>query len=230
MSTGPATDRPRRLGRPPKTAGRDTRAALVEAALELFARHGYAGTSVRAIAHATELSESVLYRHFANKQAIFSEVLRQAGVGLFESQRALIDPALAATDPAGFLRELARRMLAVWQEPRTRLLTSVVVRAVGDTQAQVTAAFEAAATEMSGLIARWIDAGLIPPDRGTPHQLAWELFAPAAFVRLLYLHADADPRTVRQGQELVLRHAEFFIARVLPAAAPGPDDPGGSDE
>lgn len=219
MTSESGHTRGRRLGRPPKSDGRDTRAALVEASLQLFARRGYAGTSVRAIAEATGLSESALYRHFPNKQAIFEEVLFQGGAGLFNSQRALLDTALAAGDPAGFLRSLAERMVAVWQEPRNRLVTSVLVRAIGETHLQVISTFETARREMSGLIAGWIRAGLIPADRGSPDQLAWELFAPAAFVRLLYLHADADPQTVRAGQDLVRRHAEFYIARVVSAAA-----------
>ncbi|SEG21504.1 DNA-binding transcriptional regulator, AcrR family [Nonomuraea solani] len=217
MSTEP--QRPRRPGRPPKSEAQDTKGALIEAALDLFARHGYGGTSVRAIAQATGLSESVLYRHFANKQAIFEEVLFQAGVGLFESQRAQVDPALAAHDPAAFLRALARNLVTAWTEPRNRLLTSVLVRAIGDSHLQVISTFKTAQEEMSHLIAHWIGAGLIPPDRGRPDQLAWELFAPAAFVRLLYLHAEADPDTQRAGHELVLAHAEFFIARVLPTSA-----------
>jgi AcrR family transcriptional regulator len=218
MDSEPQRRPNRRLGRPPKAERRDTRNALIEAATELFARHGYGGTSVRAIAQATGLSESALYRHFPNKQTIFEEVLFQAGGGLFASQRALVDPALALSDPAAFLRALAKNLVAAWQEPRNRLLTSVVIRAIGDSHLQVISTFKTAQEEMSGLIAHWISAGLIPPDRGSPDQLAWELFAPAAFVRLLYLHAEADAATQRAGHELVLRHAEFYIARVLPAA------------
>ncbi len=184
--------------------------------MDLFARHGYAGTSVRAIALATGLSESVLYRHFANKQAIFDEVLFQAGVGLFESQRDLLNPELAISDPAAFLRALAQNMVTAWTRPRNRLLTSILVRAIGDSHLQVITTFKAAQDEMSDLIALWIGAGLIPRDRGTPQELAWELLAPTAFVRLLYLHAEADEATQQTGRDLVLGHAEFFIARVLP--------------
>ncbi|WP_084518072.1 TetR/AcrR family transcriptional regulator [Microtetraspora niveoalba] len=206
----------RRPGRPPKSEATDTKGALLEAAMDLFARHGYAGTSVRAIALATGLSESVLYRHFANKQAIFDEVLFQAGVGLFESQRDLLNPELAISDPAAFLRALAQNMVTAWTRPRNRLLTSILVRAIGDSHLQVITTFKAAQDEMSDLIALWIGAGLIPRDRGTPQELAWELLAPTAFVRLLYLHAEADEATQQTGRDLVLGHAEFFIARVLP--------------
>ncbi|MEU6715235.1 helix-turn-helix domain-containing protein [Nonomuraea sp. NPDC046802] len=202
----------------------DTKGALTEAALELFARHGYGGTSVRAIAQATGLSESVLYRHFTGKQEIFREVLYQAGAGLFAGQRDLVDPDLAMNDPAEFLRALARNMVAAWTQPRNRLLTSMLVRAIGDSHLQVISTFEEAQEEMSHLFAHWIDAGFIPADRGTPRQLAWELFAPTAFVRLLYLHAEADVDTQQAGYERVLAHAEFFIARVISTPADSADE------
>jgi hypothetical protein len=82
--------------------------------------------------------------------------------------------------------------------------------------------------QMARLFAQWAQAGNIPADRGTPQQLAWELFAPSAFVRLLYLHAEAAPATRRAGHQLLRRHLEFFIATVFatPTPQPGPSVPG----
>src|ERR1700730_11096107 len=67
----------RRPGRPRRVEPGDAKAALLAAALTLFARHGYAGTSIRAIAREVGLSESVLYAHFDSKRAIFEAVLAQ---------------------------------------------------------------------------------------------------------------------------------------------------------
>ncbi|HLO13756.1 MAG TPA: helix-turn-helix domain-containing protein, partial [Anaerolineales bacterium] len=43
---------------------------IMEAALQCFARQGYAGTRIRDIAEAAEVSEAALYRHFASKEAV----------------------------------------------------------------------------------------------------------------------------------------------------------------
>ncbi len=206
---------PRRPGRPPKAEARDTRTALLEAALDLFARHGYAGTSIRAISTAVGLSESVLYKHFVNKQALFDEVLYQAGAGLLVDQLAVVDPRLATTDPSAFLRAVTDQLLRAWDQPRARRLTSVLARSIGDTHTQVIAATEQVQRQMARLFAQWVQAGNIPGNRWTPEQLAWELFAPSAFVRLLYLHTEATPATRRAGHELLRRHLEFFIATVF---------------
>jgi AcrR family transcriptional regulator len=48
---------------------------LVEAS-ELFARHGYAGTSTRMIAAAVDIRQPSLFHHFDSKAAIISELLR----------------------------------------------------------------------------------------------------------------------------------------------------------
>ncbi len=219
MRAAPVRPVPRRRGRPPKAEARDTRAELLEAALDLFARYGYAGTSIRAIARAVGLSESVIYKHFANKQEIFDEVLYQAGTGLFIDQLAVVDPRLAGTDPAGFLRAMGDRLIAGWDEPRARRLTSVLARAVGDTHARVIAAAGQVQQEIARLFAGWMEAGRIPAGRGTPTQLAWELFAASAFVRLLYLHAEASQETRRAGHQLLRAHLEFVIATVFTDAS-----------
>lgn len=72
--------RKRQPGRPPKTVAGDTKADLKQAALRLFAQRGFAGTSIRAISAAVGLSDSVLYAHFASKQAIFDAVLAEHGL------------------------------------------------------------------------------------------------------------------------------------------------------
>jgi AcrR family transcriptional regulator len=227
MKDSASKQAPRRLGRPPRAEARDTRAALLEAALDLFARHGYAGTSIRTIAQAVGASDSVLYKHFANKQALFDQVLYQAGAGLLVDQLAVVEPRLAATDPPAFLRAVTEQLLRAWDQPRARRLTSVLARAIGDTHTRVIAATGQVQQELARLFARWVQSGQLPADRGTPEQLAWELFAPSAFVRLLYLHAEAAPATRRAGHQLLRRHLEFFIATVFATSARHPD-PGAS--
>jgi AcrR family transcriptional regulator len=52
-----------------------TRARLLDAAFTVFARHGYAGTSVDAIARVAGHSKGAFYYHFASKESIFLELL-----------------------------------------------------------------------------------------------------------------------------------------------------------
>lgn len=53
------------------------REEILDAALESFIDKGYDRTSVREIARTVELSQAGLLHHFANKEALFLEVLRR---------------------------------------------------------------------------------------------------------------------------------------------------------
>jgi AcrR family transcriptional regulator len=51
-----------------------TREILMDAALEVFLERGFARATTREIAHRAGLSEGTMYRHFADKYALFHEV------------------------------------------------------------------------------------------------------------------------------------------------------------
>ncbi len=54
-----------------------TRAALVEAARELFAKQGYAGTATEEIIARARVSRGALYHHFRSKHDLFRAVLEK---------------------------------------------------------------------------------------------------------------------------------------------------------
>jgi AcrR family transcriptional regulator len=55
------------------------RAALLSAAREAFAAHGYAGTGVRDVVRRTELASGTFYNYFESKDAIFAALLKEVG-------------------------------------------------------------------------------------------------------------------------------------------------------
>lgn len=56
-----------------------TRAALLDAATELFADRGYDRTTVRDIAARAAVNQALLFRYFGSKEALFAEVLARQG-------------------------------------------------------------------------------------------------------------------------------------------------------
>ena len=54
-----------------------SRAQILAAALELFSRCGYHGTSIRDIAHAARASTGNVYHHFPDKEAIFIALIEE---------------------------------------------------------------------------------------------------------------------------------------------------------
>jgi AcrR family transcriptional regulator len=61
-------------------ADETVRTRLVAAAIGLFARKGYAATTVREIVEAAGVTKPVLYYYFGSKEGIFLELMREAMV------------------------------------------------------------------------------------------------------------------------------------------------------
>jgi AcrR family transcriptional regulator len=55
----------------------ERRAAIVRAAIELFSKNGFRGTTTRELAAAVGVSEPVLYQHFATKSDLYTAILER---------------------------------------------------------------------------------------------------------------------------------------------------------
>ena len=90
-----------------------TRARLTGVARQLFAQHGYAGTSTEAILEGADLGRGALYHHFADKAALFEAVC------VVLAEEALPVVHAAAGKGRGPLDRLVRGSIA-WVEFTTR--------------------------------------------------------------------------------------------------------------
>src|SRR3974390_2768882 len=54
----------------------ERRKAIVAAAVPLFARKGFAGTTTKELAEVAGISEALLFRHFPSKKHLYDEILR----------------------------------------------------------------------------------------------------------------------------------------------------------
>src|SRR3954468_15624725 len=58
-----------------KLSGEERRAAIIRAVRRAFAEKGFHGTTTRELADAAGVSEALLFKHFPNKEALFSAML-----------------------------------------------------------------------------------------------------------------------------------------------------------
>lgn len=65
------------MARTTRADGEQTRERILEVALPLFAEHGYAGTSVRAIAGAAGVNVATLAYHFSDKEGLYETVVQR---------------------------------------------------------------------------------------------------------------------------------------------------------
>ena len=105
----------------------DTRQALLDAALHVFLRHGFARATTREIAQTAGVAEGTIYRHFADKYALFHEVFLSLTVEVLAEVRRFRERAGKGTVRGnletlfamvgGIQEQLSSLMASMWADP-----------------------------------------------------------------------------------------------------------------
>lgn len=107
------------------------RTAILQAAREVFLRKGYVGTSMDEIAALAAVSKQTVYKHFADKEHLFAELVtttvREASDPVHDEVLGLQD----SRDVEADLRDLARRQLAKVMQPEVLQLRRLVIGEAG---------------------------------------------------------------------------------------------------
>ena len=120
------------MGKTARRAGRMASAGVIrEAATTLFLRRGYLGTSMEEIATLAGVSKQTVYTHFADKEQLFTDLIRGATdrVDDFLQHATALLP--GTDDLETDLRELARRYLAQVLHPELLQLRRLVIGEAG---------------------------------------------------------------------------------------------------
>lgn len=89
-----------------------TRQALVDNAVELFTKRGYAGTSLDEVVKRARVTKGALYHHFSGKQALFEAAFESVETRLFERLSKIVStPGDAWEIAVGGLRAYVRECL-----------------------------------------------------------------------------------------------------------------------
>jgi AcrR family transcriptional regulator len=199
------------LGRPPDRSGQETRRELLEAALELFSRHGYAGTSVREIAQSVGIRDSAIYGHFPSKQALYDEAMRGAEARLLDLE-ALDLQDLGERSPDEALRELVVGLLRSWSRPEATQFIGALIREGLEGGPKLLAN---AVSRLAPVFAEWVGRKALRSDVPAD-ALAWEFLAPLFMLRVLYFQGNVKPEARRKARALALRHLEYFLSTTRP--------------
>jgi len=107
------------------------RRAIMDAATTVFLRNGYVGASMDEVAALAAVSKQTVYKHFADKESLFSEIVTgtvdEAGDRVHAEVLQLADSGDVAAD----LRDLARRQLKLVMQPRVLQLRRLVIGEAG---------------------------------------------------------------------------------------------------
>lgn len=189
---------------------KDTRACILDAALDMFAQRGYDGTNLRDLAASLGLSKSALYRHFTSKEAIWDSLVEQVEAYYgehFGSASSVPVPANLDELAALALRQIeftiadptivkVRKVLAQEQFRDERMARLASLHLMDGIVALYTRVFSA-----------MMDAGCLAEDDA--ESLALEYVAPV----ILLVHAsDREPATTQACLDRARTHVERFCA------------------
>ncbi|MFC3117759.1 TetR family transcriptional regulator C-terminal domain-containing protein [Jhaorihella thermophila] len=178
--------------RPTRIQARN-RAAILDAALEVFSAHGFRGATVDQIAAAAGLSKPNLLYYYPSKEAIHEALLSR----LLDTW---LDP-LRAMDPAGEpLEEIlayVRRKLEMSRDyPReSRLFANEIVQGAPRILGFLTSDLKALVDEKAALLESWMDEGRIA--RVHPYHLIFSIWS----LTQHYADFDVQVRAILDGDD-----------------------------
>lgn len=207
------------MGRPPKSLARDTRREIVDAALDLFARQGFHGTSMREIGRAVGVRESALYHHFASKDAILEALTQELGPGKFDELTAAdIGVLLETAGARQVLTNLAHGLFEAWTVPAEqkflRIMMAEGLRGGPGVGIHPTAVLGHALKRVSGLFAEMMRRKQIR--KADPEVVARAFMGPMMMMRMMHLVLSEAPPDKKKLRALVQSHLDFIWQAVRP--------------
>lgn len=100
-----------------RMSGTDRRNQLLEAALDVFSRKGFEGTTTKEVAAAAGVTEAIIFRHFPTKQALYTAVLDyRAQSPEFQESFERLKTCMERNDDEELLRTLAHAIVRSYRE------------------------------------------------------------------------------------------------------------------
>lgn len=113
------------MGRPLNSDGRQTREAVLDVALDMFAEKGVHATSLKDIASLVGVRDSALYHYFASKEELLNAVLAERIPKMDERRR--LAPPEPVKDLRAALLDATRGILQVLASPHTEKVFRVLM-------------------------------------------------------------------------------------------------------
>jgi TetR/AcrR family transcriptional regulator len=176
---------------------------ILDAALEVFAQHGFRGSTLDQIAAQAGLSKPNLFYYFSGKDEIHRALLTEVLDTWLDPLRAL-DP---AGDPQTELRAYVRRKLAMSREmPReSRLFANEILQGAPRIEGFIRTELKALVDEKAGVIQGWARSGRIPDL--DPWHLIFSIWA----LTQNYADFEAQMRLVRGPDRDPFDGAQSFL-------------------
>lgn len=202
--------------KPPTRIQRENRERILEAALEVFSRHGFRGSTIDQIAEEAAMSKPNLLYYFRNKEDIHSELIHR----LMETWLAPLKEMRADGDPEREIRDYIDRKLEMARDyPReSRLFANEILQGAPRIVGLLKGDLKSLVDEKAAIISGWMAQGKLR--EANPYHLIFAIWATTQH----YADFDVQVRSVlgshRDGPERFEDAADFlhrlFFEGLLP--------------
>ena len=189
---------------------KDTKKRILEAALDMFSRNGYAGTNMRELMASIGYAKSSTYRHFESKEELWNALLDEL-IAYYEERFGSPENMPPVPESLEELVAMTIRMVRITAQDETIVKTRklLTLEQFRDERARdlATKHFLTGLTEMfSRIFAGMMDKGLLRRD--DPAMLAFAYITPIS--ALIHL-CDREPGKMEEALQQVEAFSRYFV-------------------
>lgn len=199
----------------------DTKECILQVSLSLFAKNGYAATSLSVIAGELGMTKGALYRHYKNKQDIFDSIVeRMFQLDIERAKEHQVPEETFDEEPKGYhdvsiesIKTFIDSQFAFWTENEfgcnfRRLLTLEQYRDPQMADLYQKCFARGPMDYMEDVFREMIEQGTLPA--GDPRQLALDFFAPFHLLMSVF-DGSSEPA---EASRLYTQHVTSFFERI----------------
>lgn len=199
--------------RPTRMTAKTRREQIVAVAAELFSQKGFSGTTTKEIADEAGVSEAIIFRHFATKDALYNAILDYKVSQASERMRANLNEAATRKDDDAYFGSLAYDMLEFHSRDRTFMRLLLFSALEGHDLSEIF--FNSTAREMRDHIRRYIrqritDGAFRPVDPAVAARAFVGIVLNQAQVRNIF--RDDDLRL--SNRQMADRFVDLFLSGI----------------
>ena len=191
---------------------KDRRHDIIAAAIDLFARKGFRGTTTRDLASHAEVNEALIFRHFKTKEDLYTAILEQKVGESREAQCKEFERLAETRDDAMLFEALGRTFMRKHEGDTTFMRLLLFSALEGHALSEMFLASVADRDPVARYIQRRIDEGAFRPL--DPHLAARALFGMfASFVQWQELFGQKKTKPF-DSDEVVRTFVSIFLSGI----------------
>ena len=183
---------------------------IIKAAIEVFARNGFRGTTTRDLAAHAEVNEAIIFRHFNTKQELYRAILEQKLSQGQDARCEEVQQLVEAGDDEKFFENFGRQFLERHEEDSTFMRLLMFSALEGHELSEMFLSSIAGRDPLASYIQRRMDEGVFR--RMDPHLAARAILGMfVAYIQMQEIFGQNKVKTFERN-EVVKTFVSIFLA------------------